>query len=281
MTILLRSLMTITSSLFILLTACSNNQSTPTSQAEPTPEQTTSSESVDNNTTDKPTYVVSAEVGFVPFSFRGDDNQIVGFDVDVLNAIAEHQNLQFEYVASTATEQFNGLKSHKYDILASGVSITDARKETMQFSDPYFTSYQAVVWLPSTPKITDFDQLKNQTIAVIPKTTSEKIAKSIVANSSQIIYGSSNYNIIEKVAQNAAKYAMGNSPVLSYYVKDLKDLDLQIYINQELDPEHYGFAFSKDRNDDLVEKINLGLQEIKADGTYSKIEQKWFGNTSK
>ncbi|WP_230658578.1 substrate-binding periplasmic protein [Psychrobacter sp. I-STPA10] len=276
-----------------LCTACSNsnqptnsatNSSTNSATSQTPSETTTEAETANtteptgDNSADLPNYIVAVENEYKPFSFRDENAQLIGYDVDILDAIAKDQNFTVTYIPAPFSEKFQDLKAKKYDIVAAGTSITDERKKTMDFSNPYHDSYQAVIALPNQPVINNFENLIEHTIAVEPNTISDKFLKeTIKINPSNIIPVTTPFTAIEKVIQNQADYAISDSPVLQYYGQQFQDLDLKVYIDKSSEPDHYGFVVAKNRDDDLLQKINTGLNNIKADGTYQAINQKWFG----
>lgn len=262
----------------LFITACSNSSQSNTKSHQDTTNTNTSANSQNDNNENSPNYIVAVENEYKPFSFRDDNAQLTGYDIDVLNAIGTDQNINFTYISIPFDEQFQGLIAKKYDIVAAGKSITDERKKTMNFSNPYHTSHQAVIAQPTQPAISDFEQLKNHTIAVEPNTISNTFLKeNLKINSKNIITVTTPYTAIEKIIQNKADYAISDAPVLKYYVQQFKDLDLKVYTDKNSKPDNYGFAVAKNRDDDLLQKLNTGLDNIKTDGTYQAINQKWFG----
>ncbi|WP_230658972.1 transporter substrate-binding domain-containing protein [Psychrobacter sp. I-STPA10] len=275
----IRYIPTVTSFVSILvftLTACSNASNSASKQ-----NNTTEQKSNQNNTTNSeltiPEYIVSTDKHYKPFEFRDDEGKITGFDIDIVNAIAADQNFHVAYIMTPFEDQLTGLKKGKYDMVAAGISITEERKQTIDFSDTYFTSTQGIIALPSTPPISDFDMLKTHKVAVEANTTSDDIlANQLKMDHKNIIHVASPYKGIEAVIQKKVMYSMADEPVLRYYNKELKNFDLQISTIPNAIPEDYGFAFDKNRKDDLINKVNTGLENIKANGTYQQIYDKWF-----
>lgn len=268
----------ILASSLLMVTACSNDtQNQTASQATNTTEETTQT---DDN---KPTYVVATGKQFKPFILRDDNNKLTGFDIDLVNAIADIEGFNVNFVFIPADKRFSELQAGNFDMIAAGVTITDERKQLMQFSQPYFTSYQAVAALPDKPAIKNFNELKQYKVGVIEHSTSDAILQNIMKdNSNHIEYVRTPYNGLTSVVQKNIDYVMSDSPVLTYFVNspEFKTYNIKIYKDESLEPEYFGFVFAKDREDDLVDKVNQGLDTIKENGTYAKIEEKWFGNTN-
>ncbi|WP_227430282.1 substrate-binding periplasmic protein [Psychrobacter sp. I-STPA6b] len=285
-----RLLLALLSSSLFLLTGCSNSTNNTTqsntAQSDNTTQQSASKSTTNNkaqetaNTSpdnNKPNYVVATVKIFKPFVLRDEQLKLTGFDIDTLNAIAKDQNFNITFAVVPRDEIYEGIMEHKYDMAISGISITPERQETMQFSEPYYHSHKAVLAKADKPEITNLKDLSSYNVSVIANGTSAELIEDIIPDKAHIQYVETPYRTIEQVIQDKSDYALGDAPVLSYYAKDLNDLNLKVYKDQQLPAEPYGILFAKDRDDDLVQKVNLGLKNIKADGTYQALEQKWFG----
>lgn len=230
-----------------------------------------------------PTYTVATGKEFRPFLMRNDNNELTGFEVELVNAIADQEGFVVDFVSVPREKRFAGLQAGEFDMIAASVTITDERKEQMTFSDPYFDSYQGVIALPDKPEIKNFNELKSYKVGVIPSSVSESLIKNIMKdNKANLQYIETPYNGVLSVSQGNLDYALSDAPVLTYYANspEFKSFNLKIYKDEGDSPEQFGFAFAKDKNTELLNKVNQGIQVVKQNGTYQKLEQKWFGNAT-
>ena len=98
--------------------------------------------------------VIGLEGDWQPFSYHDDSDQLVGFDVDVAAGIADYLGVEPSYTEEKWSGLFTGLSSGVYDIVANGVDITEERKQTYDFSDPYAYDHTVLpLQTPSVPRI--------------------------------------------------------------------------------------------------------------------------------
>lgn len=257
-------------------TGCSDKQVTST-QAEQTITQTAT-----ENTENLTTYLVAVEAAYAPYAFRDEMGEVVGFDEDILLAIAKNQGFNVKFLSQSWTGIFDTLDNNTRDIVASGVIVTDERKQTMNFSDPIVETSRIVV-VRNDSGIKSTDDLQGKTIATQNETTMHKELKERYDNSDNIIGEKTQYLAFKNMLGQKVDAVYGDSGVLEYYInnsqKDHPDIKINTLKFADQDVSHVAFALSKNRNDDLLAKINKGLANIKADGTYNTIYQKWFGTT--
>lgn len=86
------------------------------------------------------TYKIGTDITFSPFEFQNDQNEYVGIDIDLLKAIAKDQNFQIELKPLGFDSSIQGVQSNQLDAMIAGMSITDERKKSFDFSDPYYDS---------------------------------------------------------------------------------------------------------------------------------------------
>ena len=87
---------------------------------------------------------VASSATYAPFAFENKDKQIVGFDIDIINAIAKHQNLKIKVVNTPWSGIFAALNNGDVDLVISGVTINDNRRQSYDFSAPYFAAHQLI-----------------------------------------------------------------------------------------------------------------------------------------
>lgn len=254
-----------------------STESTPQPASQPDVQQAASTLPAD-----APTYLVATITSFPPFVMRDENGQSIGFDVDVLNAIGEKQGFKVKFLPQAWQTALGTLDSGERDIVATGVVITPERQALYDFSDPYLdTGWMAILKeQPDKPRFTDFKQLLNDPKLVF--VTQEGAAgvpelKRLLGDKPNKIHEvETQYMEIKEVISGTADVAFDISRVLQYYAFKSGDKTLYSLMDPNAPLDHFGFVVKKGRND-LLQKINTGLSEIKADGTYQKIYEEWYG----
>ncbi|MBR5808653.1 MAG: transporter substrate-binding domain-containing protein [Clostridia bacterium] len=226
------------------------------------------------NSTD---YVIATDKGFSPFEFQDADGNIVGIDMDILAAIAEDQGFTYDLqyvgwdaaIAACQAGQANGM--------IAGASITDARKESgWIFSDGYYDATQGMA-VASDSAITGFADLAGKKVAVKNGTMSNQYAESIKNEYGfEVVTFSTSPDMYQAVMGGQVDACLDDTPILKYNIK-IGELDMKYVDGTENDPAQYGFAIFDSANQDLVDKFNAGLANIKANGTYDEIIAKYLG----
>jgi polar amino acid transport system substrate-binding protein len=214
---------------------------------------------------------VATDATWAPFEYVDESSkQIVGFDIDLLNAIAEKQNLKIEYVNVGFDPLLAGMAQSQYDAAISSITITDARKKDMLFSDPYFVAGQMITVRKDNTTITGKDTLKGKVGAQI-STTGVTEVEAIPAATLKT------YDDIGMAFQDLMngqiEAVVCDKPVAKGYAD--KYPDKLKNIGEMFTTEEYGIAVAKGKTD-LVEKINAGIKAIKSDGTIDQLSKKWL-----
>ena len=199
---------------------------------------------------------------------------IVGFDVDVVNAICAKINCKAEFVTTGWDGIFAALGEGQFDLVASGVSITDERKQTMDFSEPYLVNSQAILVRAEDSGLTLDDFKAGKKLSAQANTTDADLAKSIVGDGNVLAYDTFNASVlalknkdVDGVVINGANGAAYEKQFAGELVVGVKDL--------QSDP--LGLVFRK--GDANVAAFNEGLAAIQADGTLDALKAKyWNGN---
>ena len=239
-----------------------------------------------------PMKVIEVEKGKVAYLVTPDERHLNtlggvhgGFYATVIDtitggAIHTKENLSLKFVARPFDGIFETLKTGDSDIAIAAITITEERKQTMAFTDPYFDATQVIVVNDKGAAIKSAKDLEKHLVAVKTGTTGDiAISKLMGATNTNIKRYESLPLALKEVVAGGADAAVGDNGVVQNFVlnnnKDGKQL--QLVSDPEFAKEHYGFALAKDRSDDLLAKLNSGIGKIKADGTYDTIYQKWFG----
>jgi polar amino acid transport system substrate-binding protein len=213
-------------------------------------------------------YIIGTDTTFAPFEFTNSDGELVGIDMDLLRAIAKDQGFEVEIRQLGFDAAVQALQSNQVDAVMAGMSITDERKKTFDFSDPYFTSGIQLGVLDSSD-VQSLDDLDGKTVAVKTGTQGQTFAEE-----NQEKYGfkvtpyQDTTDMVDAVKAGQAVGYFEDFPVLAYGIQ--QGSGFRLVGEPELGGE-YGFAVNKGQHPELVEMFNKGLANLKASGDYDKI----------
>ncbi|MDQ1000617.1 glutamine transport system substrate-binding protein [Neobacillus niacini] len=214
-------------------------------------------------------YKVGVDTTYPPFEFKEGD-EYKGIDIELINAIAENQGFEIELSPMDFGGIIPAMQAGQLDIAIAGMSITDERKKIVDFSTPYFDAGLIVVVKEDNTTIKSVDDLKGKKVAVKKGTTGATYA---VNNAQKLGLEVVQFNdspaMFQEVSNGNADALIEDYPVISYAIAQ-KDLGLKL-VGDRLNGDQYGIAVLKGENQELLEKINNGLAELKKDGTYDKI----------
>jgi polar amino acid transport system substrate-binding protein len=223
------------------------------------------------------TITFAADCTWPPMEFLDANKQITGFAPELLAAMGKAAGFT-AVVKNTAWDGiFAGLPAGKYDSISSSVSITDERKKSMDFSDPYLEIKQAVI-VPKASPVKDDAGLKGKKVGAQIGTTGMFAAKKIpgVEAKSYDEVGLA----IEDLANGRIDAVSCDDPVAALYAlkkPEYKEKLKIAYIIKSDEKEFYGWPVKKGDKDTLA-LINKGLAAVKASGEYDKLKAKWFGD---
>ena len=221
-------------------------------------------------------YVVGTDAAYAPFESQNEKGEIVGFDIDVVKAIAAKAGIEVKFVNTPWEGIFNALNQGDRDLLVSAVTITDERKQTMDFSAPYFDAQQLIA-VKGTSKVAKFDDLKKLKVGVQTGTTGdEAVSKLQGKTSANIKRFESTPLALKELEAGGVDAVVADNGVVIHYVNNNAGSKFKTVADTSFTPEQYGLPVKKG-NTELLEKLNKGLSGIKADGSYDKIYAQYFG----
>lgn len=217
-------------------------------------------------------YVFASDCAWPPMEMVDENQNLVGFDIDLIYAIGEAAGFKVE-VKNTAWDGiFAGLANETYDGVISSVTITEDRKKTMDFSAPYINAGQILI-VPMASDAVTLDDLAGQKVGAQIGTTGAfavEETKSVLKNYDEIglaVEDLNNGNLAGVVCDTpiAADYVLNNDN----YKGSLK------IVGEPFTDEFYGICVKKG-NTELLNMINAGLDKVKADGLLEELEDKWL-----
>ncbi|ELY6343700.1 basic amino acid ABC transporter substrate-binding protein [Cronobacter muytjensii] len=224
------------------------------------------------------TYVVGAGGTYRPFEFENSQKQLEGFDIDIIKAIAKAENFNVKLVNTPWEGIFATLGSGDRDIIISGITITDKRKQMVDFSKPYFPAEQSIV-VPADSKVTSLAALKDEKVGVVNSSTGDIVVSDTLGKNNTAIKRFDNTPLmLQELFEDGVSAAVGDVGdvgVVKYYIKQHPEKQFKLVPDAKFERQYFGIAVAKG-NDELRDKINAGLAKIVADGTYAKIYKAWF-----
>ncbi len=210
---------------------------------------------------------------YPPFQFE-QDGEVVGFDVDMIDLVAKELGVEQEIVDTPFETIKTGadLNAGKCDVAAAGMTITDERKEQLDFSVPYFDATQALLAKKGSG-IASLDDAKGKKVGSQSATTGEDFVKQ--AGLDPVSFESSDAEL-NGLKSGQVDVIVQDLPVVSEWLKDDANADYEIVANLDTG-EQYGFAVKKGGNDELLKTIDDAITKAKEDGTYDKIYATYFG----
>lgn len=221
-------------------------------------------------------FVLGLDDSFPPLGFRDENNQIVGYDIDLAQEVANRlgKTLVCQPIDWAAKEQ--ELNTGKIDCIWNGFTMTDERKEAMAFTKPYLDNAQVAV----VRKDSGFKSLADLKDLVIGVQAESSAVDAINDNPEfknsvkKIIEFKENITALNDLGIGQVDAVIMDSVVANYSISQTgKDF---VVLDEILSHEEYGIAFKKD-NTELRDKVQNALNEMEADGTVAKISEKWFG----
>jgi polar amino acid transport system substrate-binding protein len=261
------SVLAVLSALAVAVAGCGGSDGGPPPAADPGAGNDTG---VQLNTPGK--LVNCTGLPYKPFEFE-ENGKIVGFDVDLVELVAKRLGATQEIIDTPFDGITSGadFESGKCDLSAAGMTITETRKQNIDFSDPYFEATQALLSKKGSG-ITGMEQLAGKKLAVQNNTTGQEYAQNNAQGAELVVFEDLGL-VLTAVETGQVDAAINDNGVLYDWIKDKPDFE----VSKEFDTgEQYGIGIKKG-NVALQRVINEVLAEAKASGEYDRIYEKWFG----
>jgi polar amino acid transport system substrate-binding protein len=201
-----------------------------------------------------------------------ESGNIIGFDIDLMNAMAQAAGFEVEFVNTRWDGIFVALASGEFDAVISAATITDERKETVDFSDPYFNAGQMIA-VKQGSDIETPDDLNGKRVGVQLGTTGD-IWASENTTAEMVRYDEITL-AFQALAQGDVDAVVNDGPTSAEIIRANPEMGVTL-VGEPFTDELYGIAVNKDRPEVLA-VINKGLAAVKASGEYAAIYDKWFG----
>ncbi len=221
-----------------------------------------------------PTFNVATDATWPPMEFVNTNKQIVGFDIDLLNAAAKAGGFQVKFQNTAWNGIFAGLGNGDYDAVISSVTITDERKKVMDFSIPYLNAGQVLIVRSNMSGVSTLADLKGKSVGAQIGTTGaieiQKVAGVNLNTYDQIGLA------VEDLANGRIAGVVCDNPTAANYVLQNDNYKGKLKIvGKPFTEEYYGVAVRKG-NSRVLDMINQGLQVVLNNGTEQALEAKWL-----
>ena len=266
------------------LSACGNNAAdnagTSAASTESTATESTETETTTEGTeatdateaTDGQVFTVGTNAEFPPFEYVGDDGEPDGFDVALIKAVGEKlgmevkvENMEFDSLVSSI--------GNRIDAAIAGMTVTDERKEQVDFSNPYYEAVQYVI-VAADSDIATADDLKNKTIGSQLGTTGMFLSEDIEGATPQT-YNRAIDAVNDLVNGRVDLVIIDKNPAQVFETKF--EGKVKIIDGAEFGFETEEYAIALPKGSDMVEKVNQALDDLKADGTFDKLVAEYIG----
>lgn len=265
----------LSAALMVSFTACSkagdvNEDTTTADNTTPSESNTETTENATLPTVNSGKLTMSTEAGFAPYEYLEGEN-IVGIDVDIATEIANQLGIELEITDVDFTNALLAPQQGKSDFAAAGISITEERKETMDFSIEYASSKQVIVVKKGDTSITDEDSMIQKTVGVQSGTTADLVYGDTEAFPDAKIQSYKKYMVAAGDLKNGKIDCIVMDELPAQMIVE-SNPDLEI-LGVELFTDKYAFAVKKG-NQELLDKINPILQQMIDDGKIDEFTKK-------
>lgn len=215
-------------------------------------------------------YVIACDSKYAPFSFEENGNY-KGIDVEILAAIAKAEGFEYELKPMDFNGIIPALTANQLDGAIAGMSITDERKQSIDFSDGYFVSGLSIVTSANNTTINGANDLKGKSAAIKKGTAGSKYAEEKEKELGlKLNYFDDSPTMFMSVENGNNDFLLEDYPVIAYKIKVDGTSKLRM-AGDKLTNVDYGFAVKKGANAELLKKFNDGLKKLKSNGEYDKI----------
>ena len=222
-------------------------------------------------------FVLGLDDSFPPMGFRDENNEIVGFDIDLAKEVAKRLGVQFKAQPINWDSKEQELNTGKIDCIWNGLTITEERKKALSFTKPYLANKQVVV-VRTCSGLNSLSDMYGKTIALQSGSSAEDAVNDspdFKAGVKELVFLDQNLMALNDLAIGGVDGVVMDSVVAEYAIAE-SGMPL-VTLDESLASEEYGIAFRK--NDvKLTDEVQKILEEMAADGTVARISTAWFGS---
>lgn len=221
--------------------------------------------------------VLGLDDSFPPMGFRNEENQIVGYDIDLAKEVAKRLGVQLVPQAIDWNAKEQELNTHKIDCIWNGFTITDERKQAMAFTKPYLKNAQVVV-VRKGSGFTTLASLKGKKVGLQAGSSAANAlegAKDFRASLKQVVEFKDNLTALMDLEARGVDAVVMDLILAKDNIQRSKKP--YVVLSESLSPEVFGVGFRK--NDlALRDAVQKALEGMRADGTLAQVTTRWFGS---
>ncbi len=221
--------------------------------------------------------VIGVDDAFPPMGFRDESSNLVGFDIELADAVFEKLGIEVEFQVIDWSTKETELNNKNIDIIWNGYTITEPRKELVNFSDPYLENKQCIVVMADSNIKTKADLSKK----VVAVQTSSAAEEAVIADEQtketfkELVTFSTYDECMRDLEAGRSQAVVGDEVLIKYYLSK-KDGDKFYILEENFGNEEYGIGVRKE-DTALLKAINDTMKQLKEDKTTKAISEKWFG----
>lgn len=218
--------------------------------------------------------IVATEGTWAPFTYHDENNELVGYDVEVAKAVADKLGVTATFVEGEFDGLLAGVEGGRYDMVANGVNVTPERAEAYSFSDPYLYDSTVVIVRDDYDEIHSMEDLAGKTTANTITSTYAMLAEE---------YGATTQGVddfaqtIELLKGGRIDATLNSSVTFSYFLSQQPDAGVKVAVSDA--PQELALAMSNSEDAaTLVEAVNQALGELRESGELAALSEKYFGS---
>jgi|SRR5690625_101910 len=215
--------------------------------------------------------VVGTDATYAPMEYMDDNGDIVGIDIDIVDAIAEELGIEVEYKNIGWEPLFPAVDNDEVDFAVSSITITDKREESYDFTDPYYIANQLIL-VPEGSEIASFSELEDdKTISVQINTTGHIVVQELIGETNPNILAAETMPLaITEMINGNADASVGDNSTVNEYMQNNPNAAVETIEDDDFEKEYYGLMVKKG-NDEVRELLNEGIEKIKENGKLEEI----------
>ncbi|MGM0823154.1 MAG: transporter substrate-binding domain-containing protein [Pseudomonadota bacterium] len=221
-----------------------------------------------------PSVNVATDPSFVPFEMMDEDTgEMVGFDIDIINEVADRAGFEVDLTTMDFSGIIPAVQTGNQEIAIAGITITEERSEIVDFSDPYYDSGLQII-VRADSDVEDIDDLEGMTIATKTGSTSYDYLEDKFGDDADVTPYPGTSDMYMALLGRNVDAVFYDAPNVAYFSQTRGEGRTKV-VGPLYEGQQYGIVFNK--GSEWVEPTNEALAEMREDGTYDEIYEKWFG----
>lgn len=224
----------------------------------------------DTNKEEQKKLIAGTDATYAPMESMDKNGEIVGIDIDIVNAIAKAADFEVEFKNIGWEPLFPAVDNGEVDFAVSSITITDEREESFDFTEPYYVANQ-IILVPEDSDIKEFADLKDKKVSAQINTTGHIVIQDLLGKTSKNIVAAETMPFaIEEMLNGNAEASVGDNSTINEYIKNNPDVKAKAIEDDSFEKEYYGLMVKKE-NTEILDLLNEGIEKIKESGELEEI----------